>query len=282
MLSNRVINKWSAINLLLLLQAPFCTEAAIWQAVSATGFTSGDLVFGGSYFTDGEYQTNSDNQYQSTDKILTAEGSFPSTSLAFTATSYSQLRRDVGYGDTYKNWVLPPPEVDITNMRVNFSSLSITHWTEEGNGIIGWGVGSHNLAPEVFVNPAHCPPVQGGSCTPEYEVPAAPSTVWDWTAIIDNGDGTYTASWLTPNQPYYISFPTGGQQVSLTFRAAVPVPAAFWLFGSAFAGLLGICRKQFVSKKPKILVDHLSVVRLVCVYIFGGSRISPRQRMMGI
>lgn len=245
MLSNRVINKWSAINLLLLLQASFCTEAAIWQAVNGTGFTSGDLVFGGSYFNDGEYQTSPDNQYQSADKILTAEGSSPSTSLAFTATSYSQLRRVYSYV-TQKNWVLPPPEVDLTNMRVNFSSLFITHWTEGGNGIIGWGVGSHNLAPEVFVYPAHCPPVQGGSCTPEYEVPAAPSTVWDWTPITDNGDGTYTASWLTPNPPYYFSFPTGGQQVSLTFRAAVPVPAAFWLFGSAFAGLLGICRKQLV------------------------------------
>ncbi|MDD1620503.1 MAG: hypothetical protein LUQ11_03395, partial [Methylococcaceae bacterium] len=59
----------------------------------------------------------------------------------------------------------------------------------------------------------------------------------DWIPLIDEGNGTFTASWVTPAT---ISFaPGGGKQFSMTFTP-MPTPSAVWIMGSGLLGLLGL------------------------------------------
>jgi hypothetical protein len=210
------------ISFALLIQATLISQAATWQALSGTGFTGQDLVFGGSYFTDGQYQ-------EKDEKVLTTGITLPSASLSFFGlgqqTTY--ITDTPWSGPSYsKYWTPPPPQVDIANMRVNFSALSRFEWVMTGTGIpyaiVGWGVGSHNHVSVVHFSLPHC---SRSGCTPGYETPPPPSTDWDWVPITDNGDGTYTASWITP-VPF--QFGQGGEHVSLTFKAA---PATVSLVG---------------------------------------------------
>lgn len=66
---------------------------------------------------------------------------------------------------------------------------------------------------------------------------------WYWYSNgIGNGDGFYKDtsldSWTTREADF---------QFQLTGTPAVPVPAAFWLFGSGLIGLLGLARRQSSS-----------------------------------
>jgi hypothetical protein len=194
-----ITNRLFRYNILfaLLSLAPLCSMASTWQAIRATYDYSPHVLgsqlnfsnFGGFYFSDG--------QYGPFDKpLLTTNNS---------ATFVSPLV--TGYVDTIafssaniNATILPPPQVDLANMRADFSSLGLTEWVEnnDGSGLqaeFGWDVGSPG-----------------------------------WIPIIANGDGTYTASWLTI-QPFPDFIPQS--QFNLTFAPApVPVPAAAWLFGS--------------------------------------------------
>jgi hypothetical protein len=43
------------------------------------------------------------------------------------------------------------------------------------------------------------------------------------------------------------AFQTGGFNTNISAVSAVPVPAAFWLFGSGLLGMIGIARKRKAS-----------------------------------
>ena len=73
---------------------------------------------------------------------------------------------------------------------------------------------------------------------------------WDWTSIgglvgDDDGIDNLTVNWLLSNKTldYTITPDTGQMYLSAMTVSPVPVPAAFWLFGTALIGFVGLSRR---------------------------------------
>lgn len=58
--------------------------------------------------------------------------------------------------------------------------------------------------------------------------------------IINNNNGTYTASWYSTLN----NFVTPGTHFTMTFTQIVPLPASLWLLCSGLLSLMGIARKR--------------------------------------
>ncbi len=102
------------------------------------------------------------------------------------------------------------PQIDLSDMRANFSSLVLTVWQQDGTPINGWDIG----------NPG-------------------------WVPIIDNGNNTFSASWITPasrnGSPW-----GGGSEFSMTFTPTpVPMPASILLLCSALLVLFPTLKKPY-------------------------------------
>jgi hypothetical protein len=96
-----------------------------------------------------------------------------------------------------------------------------------------------------FANPADCGtpgnPLPGANCLWDgagFGPAGAPSVnqTWMYASTDANGDGI-------PGIPTAVGGPTAGTNYNFNF-APVPVPAAFWLFGSGLMGLFGFARKR--------------------------------------
>lgn len=172
--------------------------AATWEAVK--GSYGGDsLIFGGSSFEDNSYNGS---VY---DKVLTApSGAFPGISPA---TPYSFSFILSSYSDRYA------PQVDIQNGLVDFSSLTLTLW--ESDDPCSYRIPRCNVA-----------------------ISSVPVGSLGWIPIINNNDGTYTATWDTE-----VIYPGNIQPMSITFQP-VPIPGSIYLLGSGLLTLI-------LSKKRK-------------------------------
>ncbi len=119
------------------------------------------------------------------------------------ATSASKFNRTVF---EFRNWQhisgypMPTPSVDFQNLHADFTSMVLL-LTSNINGI----------EKDIFGYP-----------------------IGSTADLTDNGNGSYTARWITPN----IDFDTwgvdsGGQEISMTFTP-IPLPGALLLFFSGF------------------------------------------------
>ncbi|MDT4288439.1 hypothetical protein RO575_02600 [Methylomonas sp. MO1] len=202
------LSNLSKITALLLVVTSFSTQASTWRAISALEINIGgdddgggaaavsEYSFGGSYFSDGQFNSS---EYQ---KIL--------------------VNSSGGGSYSFNNWFsyMNAPQVDITNMRVDFSALVFTGWYSNGTPAIGWEVGSSN-----------------------------------WIPIIDNGNSTYTASWITPAASNLAN--PGGYSLSITF-APVPLPASLFLFASGFITLMS--KAKFTAIRNKLICSNQSML----------------------
>ena len=166
-------------------------QADTWKAVSGQFLADPappgpytavmDFVFGGEYFVDGEYSP------QKNTRVLVGAGQENEPIPTFSA-SFFDLRHYPG---------IRPPQVDLANMRADFSSLFWFGWITSGpfagdpaiGDVLGYGA-------------------NGG-----------------WVPIVDNHNGTYGASWrVLPTWGYngpgifYITF----AHVSAVPEASVP------------------------------------------------------------
>ncbi len=157
------------------------TRADTWEALSGhftanpgNGFGSQDFVFGGDFFVDGQFSPTKRTQVL----IPTSQASSPQPSIT------------LGFhnnGSAGSDWVTNAPQIDLTNMRADFSGLYWWGWNSMGTTSIGGNYGE-----------------QG------------------WVNLINNNDGTYRASWqVSPN-----GFFSGAGTFSITVAAVVPEPAS--------------------------------------------------------
>lgn len=143
------------------------------------------------------------------------------------------------------------PEAGILTMNVGSSQIGmhlLFDWSGnlnidmalvlDTNAIFGSGRG-------YLANPAYCgaipDAVPGSNCLWDGKVfgPAgAPSDnrIWTLASLDADGDGT-------PGIPMTAGGPFAGFNANFNL-APVPVPAAFWLFGSGLAGMLGLMRRR--------------------------------------
>ncbi|MCF6236624.1 MAG: hypothetical protein L3J70_09690 [Gammaproteobacteria bacterium] len=197
------------------LQAAQITQATTWMAIGATNAWSGnseisEFTFGGATFTDGQFNTDY------SERIL--------TSSVICCANY---RRGGGRGEmsySFNDWSIfsspvhdfndmTAPQIDLSEMRANFSSLVFTVWDENGTAYDGWDIG----------NPG-------------------------WVPIIDNGNNTFSASWITPapRNKGDNSFYPPGDKFSITFMPTpVPMPASILLLCSALLILFSTLKKPY-------------------------------------
>ena len=172
----------------LMLSSAGLARADTWEALSghftaSNSFSilgSPDFVFGGGYFVDGQYSPTRRTQVL----ILASQVDYaePIVTVAFQQ-NFAGLTK--------------PPEVDLANMRADFSSLFWLGWNAAGEQVIGGNFGRPG-----------------------------------WVGLINNGNGTYSANWVVSPD----NFATGSGTFSITIAAAVPEPAtpAVLLGGLAF------------------------------------------------
>lgn len=114
------------------------------------------------------------------------------------------------------------PSVDVKNLTINLSSLWV-YWWDAGKDyaepFIGWNVG-----------------------------------LYGETALVDNGDATYTATWVIPAPLNGIDmFGQVGTEMSMTISASpVPLPAGIWLFTSALIFLANAGRKHKLIQRVRV------------------------------
>ncbi|HEY4080055.1 MAG TPA: hypothetical protein VGM81_05115 [Burkholderiaceae bacterium] len=146
-------------------------QAATWQALSGhfqsspEAFFQGgqDFVFGGDYFEDGQYSVSHKTRVLATAGVPID----PQSSLA------------VGFLQGFA----APPQIDLTNMRGNFSSLFWFGFHLDGTEAIGGNYGGPG-----------------------------------WTSLTDNGNGTYSATWVVSPDNYF----SGPGTFSITIAQAIP------------------------------------------------------------
>ena len=182
----------------LMLSSAGLARADTWEALSGhftanagNSWGSHDYVFGGAFFTDGQYSPTKRTQVLiDTSQASSAE---PSITLGFH-----------NNGSAGSSWVTDPPQVDLANMRADFSSLYWWGWNSMGTTSIGGNYGA-----------------QG------------------WVSLINNSDGTYSASWQVKPDGFF----SGAGTFSITIATVVPEPAtpAYLLGGLA---LLAIAKRR--------------------------------------
>lgn len=164
--------KWLCAGALCL--SAFATaEAAAWRATTGSDGTL-SLSAGNTVFYDGSYSADRHD---------------------FVLLGWRYPNGVLNGGYSFLDWhgaeelsYMQAPQVDLVNMRANFSSLVFLGFSDNGEEAIGWEVGAH-----------------------------------DWVPLTRNADGTYTATWLTPD-PTWMPF-GGGNTFSFSF-APVPEPAS--------------------------------------------------------
>lgn len=141
------------------------------------------------------------------------------------------------------------PRVDMANRTIDVrgahvSVLGAGSPDDQAFNVFTWDSGP--------ANPIVLPDPVPGQTWPTY-----PVAVQEPIPFVDNGDGTFTASWRfkpTDADTKFRKYFGDGLPISMTFAVAaptapVPEPATVWLFGAGI-GLLG-----FVARKHRVRVD---------------------------
>jgi len=128
---------------------------------------------------------------------------------------------------TWNDWRLASMDVNGDNMIINCSSATETECRDNEYGYLFEQYGVSSIAPDLFLNVQHY--------------------YWSGTEYQANSSGAHTYikdGVLSLNNTGIKSFDWYAWAVRDGDVAAVPVPAAVWLFGSALIGLAGIKRKK--------------------------------------
>lgn len=169
----------------------------------------------GADFTDGQRQQNG------TFALITAPADRHYSVLAFTFQYVGEPTRLWQGPDRYNNYsstsgpTTVAPQVDLVNMRANFSSLYVYQYA----------VGLPDTAPS--------------GPTLHFSYLANNAGAADWIPIAANADGSYTASWTAPS-PYFMAPPSPypnsygydcmvtcqGDRITINFARAAVVPEA--------------------------------------------------------
>lgn len=176
---------WALCGVVGWLLAGTCAQAAVWTALEGH-FANADGIAGVQTYATGG------NGF--------ADGAF---SAPPTLDNAPLVARSAMGTLSFQDWgpLLPPyfaymraPQVDLVNLRADFSALVWLGFIEPTEPIIGFPVG-----------------------------------IAGWVPLTDNGDGSYTAQWEVPAIiPRYSVHGSGGP-ISITFAASVSEPGTVWL-----------------------------------------------------
>lgn len=135
--------------------------------------------------------------------LYTNDATVPQTFLPTPDGSY-----DFGFynNGSFAGYSTPVPTIDLIGLTADFTAMNITAYLSDGSPAIGWLVGVE-------------------------------------TTLIPNGDGSYTATWITQDVAMWGQTFAGGNTMSMTF-APVPVPTTVWLFSSGLLCLIGAARRK--------------------------------------